>query len=518
MINATAAYNEYLSRDVLFPKFKVYSFSLAVDSWEDIVTDQYTQTPVDLTPYVTKVDYSFDRISVAMVDEGSLLFHPDGGALRQTLRQGRVIRIKEGFEGLAESEWLWTFTGTIEGTYSWKYERPTAIDIQFAAFSRQNNQAWKRRNITSENFTVGSDWGAMFYNIVHDVMLMEDGEIDVPNPWHVTFDKNTNQVVNAPPWESMENLAFAALARPWFDGRGKLKLISTDQHRTTAVLPDDKYLMRYDARQASAETVNKVILVYLSNMLSRVDGEDQVLGTASVTTGFFRPSQDLDVYYSDERKTRSDNPRFIVKQSVNSGLLPVGDESMVKVDEFHSRITVSINVWVPILATTLLASYLLLSLVPDTVQVGISGTGITISVGRLLQAVALIGILIIMMSLGTGIYEVWGIPYEMVYLEKQAIAQKAGLEFWEEREKQIRNDFISTEEQALPLVENQLHYEVMREQPRTLLMRYDPRYEPGDIIELSSTVRVYVDQMQRTLTRGSADTNKMTIQGFKTVL
>jgi len=513
VITASTTYQEYLARDVIFPKFKLYSFSLDLDSWEDIVTDQYTQTPLDLTPFVTKIDYSYDRIQVAMVDDGSLLFHPDGGSLRTSIRQGRVIRLREGFENLAETEWLWTFTGTVEGTYSWKYERDTNIDIQFSVYSRQNNQAWRRRNVTSSDFTIGSDWGAMFYNIVQDIMLMGPGEIDVPNPWNLTFDKNTNQVVNTPPWEAIEGLTFGLNARPWFDGRGKLKLISIDQHRTTHTLPDDKYLIRYDVRASSAETINKVILIYLSNSLSRVDGDDQILGSAMVTTGFFRPKQDIIVYYSDERKSRSDNPRFIVIQSVNSGLVPVGSEAMVKLDEFSSKITVTISVWTSILVAVLFAVYLILSGFPDGL-----GYFTTIPVGRVLQAVVLFFILIVMSSIGTGQYEVWGTPYEMVYLEKQAIAQKSGLEFWQEREKEIRNDFISTEERALPLVENQLHYEVMKEQPRTLLMRYDPRFEPGDVIALSSTVRIYVDQMQRTLMRGAVDTMKMTLTGFKTVL
>jgi len=302
------------------------------------------------------------------------------------------------------------------------------------------------------------------------------------------------------------------MAIPWFNGKGQLTLISKTQSRITHTLPNDRYLMRYEVPGSGSEWINKVILTYLSNTLSRVDGEDQVLGSASVTTGFFRPEQTIDVYYSDERKSRSDNPRFIVVQSVNSGLLPVGSESMVKIDEFHSRITIEIDIWVPVLATVLLAVYLVLSASLDNIGIGSFG------VGHFLQGLCLVGILLIMMSLGTGQYEVWGIPYEMVYLEKQAIAQVSGIEFWEERERAIRNDFVSTEEMALPLVQNELHYEVMKGQPRTLLLRYDPRYEPGDIIQISNTVKVYVDSMKRTLFANSAETNKMTITGYKTVM
>ena len=516
MITASPTYDTYLQRDVLFPKWKLLSFNQTSDSWAEIIQGTYGQTPVDLTPYVQRIEYSYDRLTVTLSDEAALVFHPDSGALRASIRQGRIIRLTEGFEGLAESHWLNTFSGTVEGSYSWAFQRGDNIVVQFSVFNRGNNQAWKRRNITSHNYTVGSDWGSMFANIAKDVMLLETPEFAAPEPWGILFDKNSNQVVNYPPWDALEQLAFGLSAKPWFNGKGQLDLYYTTQNRIDLSLADDKYLRRYESKGSSSETVNKVLLTYLSNELSRVDGPDQILGSAIVTTGFFVPEQTIDIYYSDERKTRSDNPRFVVKQSVNAGLLPVGDEEMAKIDEFHSRVTVEISSWVPVLAINLMVQYLAASAIPDGVTA--FGGGVTIPIGSIIAAICMIGILIIMMSIGTGQYEIWGTPYEMVYLEQTAIAQKAGIEFWEEREKEIRNDFISTLEQAQPLAVNELHYEVMKENPRALLLRYDPRIEPGDIIQLSSTVKVYVESMSRVLTRNSVDVATMTLNGYRTVM
>lgn len=515
MIPASYAYNTNLARQQIFPKWKLLSFRLIddIDTWATIINGDYTQVPTDLTSYVTRIEYSFDRLQVTMSDTADLLFHPDAGPLRVCLKQGRIIRLMEGFEGLAESEWVTTFSGTVEGSYSWQFQRGEYIPIQFSVFSRANNQAWKRRNVTSNNYTVGSDWSSMFENIVKDVMLLTDDEVVAPTPWGVLFDKNSNQVVNYPPWDAIEQLAFGIQAKPWFNGRGQLALYLTTQNRVTIVLPDNNYLRKYDAKGGAAETINKVLLTYLSNDLSRVEGPDQLLGSAMITTGFFRPSQSMEVYYSDERKTRSDNPRFIVIQSVNSGLLPVGDESMTKFDEFHVRIDVEISVWVIVLAAYLLYLYLAASIIPDGV-----GLVATIPIGRVIQAIVLVGILIIMMSIGTGQYEVWGTPYELVYLEKQAIAQKTGVQFWEERELGIRNDFVSTTEQADALAVAALHYEVMKENPRSLLLRYDPRIEPGDIIQLSTTVKVYVESVRRTIMRDSTDSGIMMVDGYRTVL
>jgi hypothetical protein len=456
-----------------------------------------------------------------MQDSPSLVFHPDGGALRTALSQGRIIRLLEGFEGLAESEWIWTFTGTIEGAYSWIYQRGEHVQIQFAVFNRANNQAWKRRNVTSNSFTIGSDWGTMFSDIVKNVMLLEDAEVVVPEPWGVLFDKNSNQVVNYPPWDAMEQLAFGINAVPFFNGKGELDLYYITQNRITHSLEDDKYLRRYEAKGSSAEIINKVILTYMSNTLSRVDGPDQVLGSAIITAGFFKREFDVDVYYSDERKTRSDNPRFIVQASVNSGLISFAEETMTKIDEFHSRINVEVSVFAPLLAGALLIAWVAASYLPNFgFAVGFGGSEVTVPIntGTYVQALLLMAILLIMMSIGTGQYEVWGTPYEMVYLEQQAIALKAGTEFWQEREKEIRNDFISTLEQAQPLIINQLHHEVMKENPRSLVLRYDPRLEPGDVLEVSSGVKIWIESIQRIIGRADGNTNTMTASGYRTVI
>lgn len=522
MIAASTLYTSFLERDVLRPKWKLLSFNPVTDTWGEIIDGTYGQTPVDLTPYVMKIEHNFDRIQVTLSDDASLAFHPDAGALRAALGPGRVIRLKEGFEELSESEWLWTFSGEVGGTYSWSFQRGQNIVAQFTAYSRGNNQAWKRRNVTSRDFTIGSDWSSMFHNIAQDLMLLTPSEINVPIPWGVIFDKHHNQVVNYPPWDALEQLTMSIKARPWFNGNGQLSVYSTDQARTTLVLTDDRYLRKYESKGSTADTVNKVILTYLSDTLSRVDGPDQILGSATVTAGFFKREFDIPVFYSDERKTRCDNPRFIVKTSANAGLISFCSESMTQNDEFSSTVHVEVSVWAPVLATSLLAMYLALAFFP--IDIGVA-EGLLVNVvqvinpfGRIAQAVVLIGILFIMMCIGTGQYEIWGTPYEMVYLEEQAIAIKAGTEFWQERERTIRNDFISTADHAQALAVNELHYEVMKANPRVLLLRYDPRLEPGDIIQLSSSVKVWIEDVARVLTRNSVDVSMMTVNGYRTVM
>jgi hypothetical protein len=191
---------------------------------------------------------------------------------------------------------------------------------------------------------------------------------------------------------------------------------------------------------------------------------------------------------------------------------------MTKIDEFHSQILVIISSWVAKLVIGLMAFYLIMTFLVFDIGYGVGTVSVSTPFGRFVQAAALVVILTIMSSIGTGQYTIRGTPYEMVYLEQQYIAMKSDLQFWQERELEIRNDFVSTEIQAKPLVTTQLHYEVMKAHPRSLVIRYDPRIEQGDIIQLSNSVRVYVDSVKRNLIRGNADPLVMNVEGWRTVL
>ncbi len=215
-----------------------------------------------------------------------------------------------------------------------------------------------------------------------------------------------------------------------------------------------------------------------------------------------------------------------VIKSVNSGILPVGDEDYEQIDEFHGLITVKIHAWVPILATLMILEYLLAALLPDKthggqpVQVapatGLGVTlpfGFTLPLGRLLQAQALIVILLIMMSIGSAQYEVWGTPYDYAYLEKQSIAIEDGLDYWLENEKEIKNDFIGTHDQADTVAVTELVWEKSMSWPRRLVLEDRPGLEPGDIIVLPDGRKIVITSLSKKIKRG--EVVDLTVEGGK---
>ena len=217
----------------------------------------------------------------------------------------------------------------------------------------------------------------------------------------------------------------------------------------------------------------------------------------------------------EDKRQRASGTGLIVKKSVNSGLLPVGSESYREVDEFHGEIKVSISCWVPILATAMLVEYLAMAAIPDDVLTfGVGAEeGITIPVGRILQAQAMIVIMLIMMSMGSAQYEVWGTPYDYAYLELKATALVDGLEYWEENEKEVKNDFLGSQDRVDALAMLELTWEVSSANPRTLVIKDDLALERGDILQLPDGRKFFISDMSKAVQRGAVPV--LSLQGFK---
>jgi hypothetical protein len=130
-----------------------------------------------------------------------------------------------------------------------------------------------------------------------------------------------------------------------------------------------------------------------------------------------------------------------------------------------------------------------------------------------MQAQALIGILLIMMSIGSAQYEVWGTPYDYAYLEKQSVAIEEGLEYWLENEKEIKNDFIGTHDQADTIAVTELIWEKSLSRPRRIAIEDDPALEVGDIVALPDGRKILITGLNKKIRRGEVPT--LVIDGGK---
>jgi hypothetical protein len=188
---------------------------------------------------------------------------------------------------------------------------------------------------------------------------------------------------------------------------------------------------------------------------------------------------------------------MVIKKSAG----PFVSEAYAQLDDYHGEITVSVSVFAPTLAILFVTEYIALAWVPDEVTV-VLFAGITIPVGRALQAQALVSLLLVMMCLGTGQYEIWGTPYDYVYLEKDSLAYVQGLEYYEENPMEIKNDFIGSHERADAVAVCELTWQQSLGNPRRIVITNDPSLEIGDIIALPDGRKFCITNMSKTIRRG----------------
>jgi len=531
------------------PDYRVYAWDPATVTISEVVSATGVlddPAPVDLTPYVSDASWTDRQLTFTLVDPAGL-FHPDFGEFRHCLKDGAILRLLEGDETVPEVDWVITFTGQVHGQIGWKQSRSTGqITSRVTVFGRGEPQAYKRRKVTSREYTVGTDIGIALYDMCQTFMGLTAKEMRIPFTLGRQFKHKTNQLSQVTPWDGICSLLEVVCYQPFFDGEGKLSYVNKSLHRPTACLFEDgDRIKELEVPERSQDTINKVTVTFLDSQLERVDGPYQKLGQAQVTTGFFSMHETLETWWSEDHKQRADGTSMKVIKSVNSGILPVGTERYTQVDEFHGRIEVDISVWVPILATVMIATYLAAAYKPDKttsnstnltpieipVQVGPSGTGAafvspgmlqvseipmtgwTISVGRVIQALALISILLIMMSIGSAQYEVWGTPYDFAYLEKKSVAIEDGLDYWLENNLDIKNDFIGTHDQSDIIAMTELTWQKCLSMPRKVSVTDDPRLEPGDIIGLPDGRKLVIIALSKSIKRGEIPT--LLIEGCK---
>lgn len=531
---------------VRFPDYKVYAWNADEVTMSQIASsngnfDPAIPEPIDLTPYVTNLSWSLKQITFELVDNTLIMFHPDYGLLKNYLKNNSIIRLVEGDERIDESNWPITFTGQIHGQIGWTKNRSTQkFSGKVTVLNRAETLAYKKRQITSREYTVGTDIAVALYDICHEFMGLTDREIRIPQPLGRQFLHKTNQLSQVTPWDGISALLEVVCYVPFFDGEGKLAYMNKNfQREPNRLMLTNEPFAEYDIPERTQDYVNKVIVTFIDASLTRVDSANQKLSTAEVTTGFFSMHESLQCWWSEDRKQRAAHTYMVVLKSVNSGLLPVGTESYVERDDFHGTIEVEISVWVAILATAMIAVYVAAALIPDrTTPTVISVPGIgtelwamgggvvfdvaevtgvitvnptsffqwTISVGRVIQAAALVAILLIMMSIGSAQYEIWGQPFEYAFLEKKSIAQEDGLDSWEIVELEIKNDFIGTFDQADTVSATELIYQKTMAAPRRISIRDDLTLEMGDIIVISDGRKINITDMSKSIKRGEVST------------
>lgn len=446
---------------------------------------------VDLSPFTTRVTHNADQASVSVSWHREL----DGDAQPAP---GQMLQIA------LDDEPLWW--GVIDSINDYRLERGTRT-LNITARTRDASPLWRDVSRVTDIYPTATPLAYIARQVGYSLGLT-DAEMLLPDAGGYTVHSNT-QLADLSGWEMLEQLYLPGGYAPFVDARGRLKTISRDVSRPAdVVLTEDRIMSVSGARSRSPLTAVRV--KWLNPALTYVAQQDQPLASATITAGFFVSVIHQDIYFSDDRRQRASGVYMVIKQSANAGLIPVCSEDWEQKTQTSGVITLENTYYAPVLAVAALVELQFLAATPD----GVAAT-LTIPIGRILQAQAEATLLLAMMSIGTGTYEIRGTAYDYVHARNTSEAFDCDAPAWLQKIVEIENDFVMSEEAAQAFAVRELLYQARSATSYGLTIVDDPRIEPGDVVQLPDGERVIVTGYTRELTRGAPAT--LQIEGFRAV-
>lgn len=451
----------------------------------------------DLSPFMTAGSHSANDATITMTWDGT------GTFIANQPKPGDILEVVEN------TIQLWV--GVVEEINNFNEERGNRV-VNIIARSRDGVGPWRKRRYISPRFQQGGTLAGAAQEVCKGQGLTAN-EYDIPLVGY-TIPHTNVQFAEITPWQALTLIGQAIGYSPYTNARGQISMYNRDVSRIPDITLTQEDVVRI-AGGKGKPSISAFALKWLDRNLTKVTQQDQALASEAITAGFFRLEQVRDVYWSDDRRARSQNTYMKVIQSINDSLLPIGDEEYEEIDRFQGRITITTDAWVPTLATLSLAAMLALDYVPDGVIVGGFGASVgeTIPFGRVYHGLAEAALLLIMMSLGVGSYEVWGQPYDYVHASNKTEAFDDAAPLWMEDVAEESNDLIFDETHAQEVVIRELLHRIAETNRWDTVIIDDPRIEPGDILELPDTSRLYVQEYTRILGRGTPST--LTVAGFR---
>jgi hypothetical protein len=456
-----------------------------------LLVNQTATGAVDLSPYMTRAKQTNADLQV------SVTWHTELYGSAQP-KPGQFLEVK------LDGKQLWW--GVIESLSDYRLSNGER-SLSIVARSRDATPYWREvRRITSI-YPVATP----FALIARDIALamdLEDTEINLPGASGFTVHSNT-QMADLPAWDMLTQLYEPFGLQPMVDAHGRLKTISRDVTRPVdANLDIDRVLAVSGSK--SRPSLTGVHVKWLDAKLTRVEQQDQELATATVTAGFFQSKQKQDVKFSTDGSQRASNTYLQIKQSANSGVMAVCHEKYQQLTPTTGRITLTTKTWVPTLVVGLMGAMLAASKLPDIAP---TTGGPTFPTGKIVHGAAELAVLLVMASIGTGMYAVKGTPFDYVHTRNTMEAYDSTAPQWQQRIEEIENDFIGTEDAAQGYAVRELIYRNRAGFSFGADVVDDPRLEPGDIVQFPDGTKLYITSYSRDLTRGAPAV--LSLEGFQ---
>ena len=459
------------------------------------VLSGYSTDGIDLTKYTESASHGPNEANVR------LSWHMELYAPGQQPQADEVLELRMN----GKAVWI----GIIQGVSDYGESRGSRR-MTVTARSRDASPLWRQVKTKTRRYSLATDTITIVREILSFLRLTNE-EIVIPESLGTYTVHTSTQMADMTPWEMLTVLVQPTGYEPYVDALGRFRLIDrTTSRAPTHTLTVDR-LVSVTASNLRSPTT-KVKVKWVDPVLTKTSNSEQVLATATITAGFFQLEQTQDVYFSNDRLQRADNTRLVIKQSCNSGLVAVATEEYQQILPMYGKLTLTTSAWVPALAAASLVVMVTSGSIPDA-WAGVGG-GPTIPIGRVVHAAAEGVIMLIMMSVGTGVYEIWGTPYDFVHATNTTEAYNSGSPEWAELVQEISNDFVMNEGQAQAMASRELIYESLSASSHSITVVDDPSIENGDILKLPDGSHFYVTGYRRdALARG--ESHVLSVDGFR---
>ena len=436
---------------------------------------------VNLTAFASRISHSASEASVTLNWHAEL----NGAAQPQP---GTLLELR------LDGQLLWW--GIIEALNDYRLSSGTR-SLTVTARSRDASPLWRELRRVSALYPVATPLSVIARDIALSLGLT-GAEILFGDSAATTVHSNT-QLADLSAWEMLAKIWQPLGREPLVDARGVLKTISRDISRAADIVLTAEQIIAIGAAK-SRPPLTLVRVKWLDPNLTKVSQQSQKLAAETITAGYFQIHQKKHVQFSADGTQRAENTYLVIRQSANTSLVPVCEETYQQLTLTEGLIQLNTSMWVPGLATVSLATILYNAMIPDAVPP--PGTE-TMPVGRRIQAAAEVTVLLVMMSIGTGMYEVWGTPFDFVHARNRTEAFDDAAPAWLGNEVEIENDFVMDEPMAQAFAVRELIYRAREAASYTVSIVDDPRIEPGDILQLPDASRLYVTGYRRDLSPGA---------------
>lgn len=448
-------------------------------------------------------------------DPFNLIGSPTGDG--RWLRRNNVLRIYEGDADVDEADWPITFTGVLIGQAGVDQNRTSsgAGILQMQAVGRE--VAFLQQSLTSSTFGAAESYLSAGITIAQEDMGLDLGEIDLSGWGSQTFAHTVNQFVDQSPLVSIAQLMFVDGFMPRFDGEGKLSQVQGNITAAPSRIYANEQTLRSVITPFSNENpVNRVCVIGLDAAKTKITQPRQELGRITMTIGYFTTDISERIYWSEDRTQLAENIKFKIETSVN-GLLQFSEEESDDIPApnmgegtIGAKLTATTG-YAPYIIIFLAVFYVLAAAIPDFVLFGV-----TVPAGRITQALLLTQILIIMASIGRGVYVWSGEPFEYVFKTIEECAEVDGLLTSEFNEEVIENHLVNDRTDARNSAREVLFRQQARGRPRTVQMIHDLRLEPDDLFERSNGRIYLIESISRTLERSGENPVIASLRCFET--